>query len=345
MSRRTCCAFGLGLIFTFPTAYAASPVATLPYGVTDFVENSANTVIYGTVPGQNSIVEINPSTLAATLISVGPYPTGLALSADGMRLYVADNGANIISVLNTQNNTLLTPITLSGQTPLDVQVGSNNRLWVLNGVQNQFSSVVQIDATTGASTGAGLPAGTFIYGGRIRTSPDGSTLYYGDYGTSPSYEYQFNVSGTAPTTTFSASLGYNGEDVTLSRDGRLVAFGEGGNATNNIFRTSDDAVLGAIGSGETIAFSPDDAVAYASNQFQGGIYVTSLSNYVQTGTINTVGSPQELFVDGSAKYLFSDEVGNTRVYATGRVAVPEPAGAVVLATASLATLRRRRRSH
>ena len=120
MLARFNCGLAVTVCLLAGTAKATNPVATLPYAVSDFVENSSGTMIYGAVPGRNSIVEINPNTLAGTLISVGNNPTSVALTPDGNTLYVANQGSGTISVLNTQTNTFQTPLSVGS--PLGVQV-------------------------------------------------------------------------------------------------------------------------------------------------------------------------------------------------------------------------------
>jgi len=297
---------------------ADGQVATYNYGMTEWVESPDGSTIYATVPSLNSIAVINANTLQSTLVGIGSNPQGLALSQDGSTLYVADQGSNFIGVLNTKTDTTLSPIPLGpGVNPLDVQVGNNNRLWVLAGAQNQFASIIQVSATTGASTGPS-PSASLIYGGKILANSDGSALYYGDFGTSPSYQNKFDVGATNPITDWSDSLGFNGEDVALSRDGTLVVFPQGGNALNGIIQTSTNLTLGSVGPATNVAFSPDNEFAYTSVFFNQGISIYSLSTFLQVGTINTVGGPHTLFVDDTGQYIFSNEVGDTEVYATGR---------------------------
>jgi hypothetical protein len=227
----------------------------------------------------------------------------------------------------------------SGVTPLDVQRGSNNRLWVLTGAQHQFGTIRQIDATTGGSTGPNVSG--MVYGGRIRTTLDGKTLTYGDFGLSPSDDYQFDVSGTSPSNTYHSSLGGNGMDVSLSKNGGLIAFMQGGNAQNPIIETSSHLTLGVVGPANSLAFSPDSAFAYTGiNQ---AISIYNLTTYLQTGTINTVGAPEFLFVDNAGSHVFSDEISNTQIYATGR-SVPEPSSLIMSGIGLLAMLSRRRRA-
>ncbi len=252
---------------------------------------------------------------------------------------MANQGSNFIATLNTQTNQVGTPISLgSGVSPLDVQVGTNGRLWVLTGAQDQFDSIEQISAATGASTGLGLGA----YGGQIVTSPNGATLYYGNFGVSPSSEYQYNVSSTDPSVTWSSSLGGNGTSVALSRDGTLVAFPEQGNAENAIIQTSTDLTLGSVQSATNIAFSPDDSIAYTVNSLIQGIRGFSTTTFLQTVNIPTVGNPGTLFVDNAGNYIFSDEGGSTEVYQTGVVPDAATIDLLLLGIAGTCLLHRRR---
>src|SRR5205085_502285 len=80
-----------------------TPLATYNFGASAFVEDPTRPVIYATVPGLNSVAVINSSTPAVTnTIPIGSNPSGLALSADGSRLYVANSGSSFIGVLDTQ---------------------------------------------------------------------------------------------------------------------------------------------------------------------------------------------------------------------------------------------------
>jgi len=245
--------FAIGVsFFVIQSNVHAQVVTTFPYDMTHWVESANGNWIYATVQSENSVAVINAHTLQSTLVPIGSDPTGLALSSDGSTLYVANDGSNFLGVMSTATNAVGSPIPLgSGVNPYDVQTGTNNRLWVLTGGPNTPGVIEQINATTGASTG---PNAGGAYDGDIRISPDGNTLYYGDYGLSPSSESKFNVSGTTPSTLWTASLGGNGQEVQLSHDGTLVAFPEGGQSTS-IYQTSSMLVLGTIPGGSPMTFT------------------------------------------------------------------------------------------
>ena len=213
-----------------------------------------------------------------------------------------------------------------------MQYGTNGRLWVLSG-----GGIQQIDPTTGASTGpnATNADGQFpllIYGGDIRVSSDRKTLYYGGYGTSPSYLYKYDVSGTTPSQVWAMSPGSNGEDVELSHNGNTIVHVDGGGNGSGYgiipYRTSDQLAAGTMNVGaypRSFAYSPDDKVGYAGAVFQTpNIQIYDLTTFLKTGTITAAAGPSGLFVDDSGRYLFASEPNATQVFATGR-SVPEPA--------------------
>lgn len=112
------------------------------------------------------------------------------MSPDGSKLFIAGGSSGSIFVLDTTTWTLLPSLSVS-DSPTDVAMGLNNRLYVLG------SGIYQIDATSGASTGPSIPA-DFTYGGALRISPDRTRLYCADFGLSPGSLYQFDV----PTQSF-----------------------------------------------------------------------------------------------------------------------------------------------
>jgi YVTN family beta-propeller protein len=299
----------------------ATLAATLPFGATDFVENAGGTTIYATIPSQGEVVFIDEATLTVTqAISVGTAPSGLALSANGSTLYVADSGSTNIDVVNTTTGAVGTPLALgAGNVPTDVQVGTNNRLWVLVG-----STVMQISATTGASAGASFSG----LAGDIRITPNGDTLIDAAYGASPSQVYALNVSGASPSLIYGGNqFGANGEDLEMSANGSTFALASGGgNSSGAGFLTDTYAVstgdsVSSVGlQPSAFAFSKDNTTAF------GGVLDTdtitiygltadggALALGAETGTLTVSDPANKLFASTNGD-LFVDEGSQTEVY-------------------------------
>ncbi len=301
-------------------------VAEYNFPGSSFAMSPTQPIMYATIPSQNSIAIINTNTFVASTVFVGSRPSNLALSADGTKVYVANSTTNFVVVFNTRTRTIVNSFLLP-EHPQDVVLGSQNRLWVLG--QNQ---IFQIDATTGASTGpsiSGYGGGVFIYSGSLEISPDRNTLYYGDYGLSPSTMYKINVSGTTPVLvrqTLFGTGGSNGEDLTLSYNGRFICYttGAGQNLYDIVkFRTSDFASLGSFVTGpypQALAFGPDDSTVYASVHFGAGIQVFNANTFLSLGTISGPEVATKLAVDSTGRYLFAGytetfgDFRGTRVY-------------------------------
>ena len=284
-------------------------------------------LMYATIPSQNSVAIINTNTLAVEdTVFVGSRPVNLAFSPNGSKAYIANSTSNFVVVLDTQSRTVVNSFLLP-QHPQDVVFGNQNRLWVLGEDQ-----IYQIDATTGASTGpsiGGFNGGVFVYSGSLEISPDRNTLYYGDYGLSPSTMYKINVSGAAPVlvreTPFGTG-GENGQDLALSHSGNFICYATGAGQNNYDiakFRTSDFASTGSFDTGpypRQVTFSQDDRVVYAVHTAN-GIDVFDANTFLSLGTILGAGQASELDsgFDGqtSLRWLHGLDFGGftgTRVY-------------------------------
>jgi YVTN family beta-propeller protein len=315
-------------LFVANNAHAAlgDVVAEYSLPASSFVMHPTQPLMYATIPSQNSIAIINTNTLAASTVFVGSRPTNIALSPHGSKAYIANSTTNFVVVFDTQTQTVVNSFLLP-EHPQDVVFGNQNRLWVLG--ENQ---IFQIDATTGASTGpsiSGYNGGVFIYSGSLEISPDRNTLYYGDYGLSPSTMYKINVSGSTPVLvrqTLFGTGGSNGEDLTLSHNGSFICYTTG--AGQNLydiakFRTSDFASLGSFNTGpypQALAFSPDDSVVYASVATASGIQIFNANTFLSLGTISGPNEAIKLAVDSTGRYLFAGytetfgDFRGTRVY-------------------------------
>jgi YVTN family beta-propeller protein len=280
-------------------------VAEYSFPASAFVMHPTEPIMYATIPSQNSVAIINTDTLQATTVFVGSNPINLALSPDGSKAYVANSTTNFVVVFNTQTRTIVHSFLLP-EYPQDVVAGTQNRLWVLG-----YSQIFQIDATTGASTGPSIHG---IDSGSLEISPDRNNLYYGNYGLSPATMYKYNVSGMTPVlvrqTPF-ATVGSNGQDLTLSHNGSFICYvtGTGQNLYDIAkFRTSDFASLGSFVTGPypvALAFGPDDLEVYASVDTGSGIQIFDANTFNSLGTISGPEVATKLAVDSTGRYLFA----------------------------------------
>jgi YVTN family beta-propeller protein len=281
-----------------------------------FVIHPTRPVMYASLRDRNSVAIIDTNTLAVrNTVFIGSNPVGMALSPDGGRLYTANVGSNFVGVMDTATETALDPLLMPSR-PWDVEVGLNNRLFVLAG------AVLQRDATTGASAGPNL-SNPFINGGLLEISPDKRTLYYGQQAQSPTSLYKFDVTTAAPPAGQRFQTGSNGNDLKLSHDGSFIAHPNGSPYEIALYRTSDMVSLGSLNTGpypREIAFSPDDQVAYATHT-DVEIDLFSTKTFLSHGRFTTDGGQAvELSVDATGRYLFASFAFNrgTRVYDTGR---------------------------
>lgn len=304
--------FGGLLVAQECSAYAGETLATFDLTVSRFLMDSGRNIMYATVPSLNSVVAIDTHNLnIVSTTFVGSNPTGMALSNDGSRLYVANSGSNFVGVVDTQSNKLVNSLGMSGSVQ-DVEVGRDGRLYVLTS-----DSLTQRDPETGASVGPALSS--YVYSGELAISPDKSKLYYADYGLSPASLYQFDVSGAAPILTWESphggTSGSNGQDLAISHDGSFISYATGaGQIGYSIAKYRTDGML-IEGSFYTdaypreITFSPDDAVAYTVNE-TGTIKLWDTKTFLSLGQFAGSGEASELEVDASGRYLFAAYGGN-----------------------------------
>jgi hypothetical protein len=126
--------------------------------------------------------------------------------------------------------------------------------------------------------------------------------------------YKYNVSGMTPVlvrqTPF-ATVGSNGQDLTLSHNGSFICYvtGTGQNLYDIAkFRTSDFASLGSFVTGPypvALAFGPDDLEVYASVDTGSGIQIFDANTFNSLGTISGPEVATKLAVDSTGRYLFA----------------------------------------
>ncbi len=114
-------------------------------------------------------------TLEAT-VAVGPQPAGVAVSPNGTRTYIADNGSNAVSIVDTATNTALKSV-LVGSNPYGVAVSPDGALLYVTNQGSNSLSVINTATNTVADT---ITVGTSPRG--VVISPDGAHAYVANQG-------------------------------------------------------------------------------------------------------------------------------------------------------------------
>ena len=336
----------------FPSLVRASSLGTLEatysFHASGLLADPERPYMYATTGSELEVINTNTLSISAS-VSLPGTANGMAMSADGSKLYIA--GSNGVYVMNAQTDSLLPTLNL-GYSVWQVAAGLNNRLYVLGNGQ-----LAQIDASSGTSTGANVPV--YVYSGGLQVSPDRKTLYYATYGLSPGSLYKIDVSTTTPQVTWSNNFvdyGENGEDLTLSPDGSMLSYvcgyGYQGYQIPN-FRTSDMTVSGVFATGaypDALAYSPDGKYAYALHTpSPTAVDVYDTASYQNVAQFAVAGQSFLMDLDASGRDLFVSFNGaysgdtNVSVYL-----IPEPSTLTLLGSAILGLtvlyLRRRKTS-
>ena len=265
---------------------------------------------------------------------IGSNPEGLDISADGTRLYVANSGSTIAGIGVVDLTTFTTLPSLGTPFPItSIAAGLNGHLYILGGFESG-TQIVQVDSGTGAVQATVNRQAVTAYSGKLLCSPDRKTLYYGNFGLSPSSLSKFDVSGSTPVlavTSAFGTVGENGEDLMLTPDGSALVFPNGGGQGNYqiyLFQTSNlSGVLGKFNVGAypyNGDFGPDGSIFYTAPLSQHMMQVWSATSFLETGSF-AVPDLDRLLVDRLGRYIFastdttlsSNPPSTLNVYATG----------------------------
>ncbi|MEY2499753.1 MAG: hypothetical protein QOI07_87 [Verrucomicrobiota bacterium] len=299
---------------------AAPKTSTIPGAVLQKLDLSVNRLasdssrsrVYATIPASDSVAVIDTVNLSILKkIPIGPNPTGLALSADGSKLWVANNSSAAPSIGVVDLNTLeALPSFPVPNAPFDVEEGLDDRLYVTS----ENHGIMQIDAKTGASQG------NFYGASFLEISPDRKTLFVAARGVSPSYITKFDVS--SPKATLLQNAFGNGQDLKLSPSGEFICFFIAGSSpgsgpvntlripTSNV--STYNGIFDAGGAGGPTAWSGDSAVLYEALNTRSTIAVFDANSLAKTGQISLGDAPhdsggynaRDLVVDNTGSRLF-----------------------------------------
>ena len=174
MKLRALVAFALLLAPTLTTSADSNLVARFDLQVHRFIADPARHRVYASLMGDDSVEVIYPETHISTTIPVGLAPAGMALSPDGLSLYVALSGTTRVGVIDLTTLATLQPLTVAVR-PWQVAAGLGNRLYLTP--LEDVDGLIQVDATTGATQATLDPSPGPQ--GLLQISPDFMRLYFG----------------------------------------------------------------------------------------------------------------------------------------------------------------------
>src|SRR5262249_23302614 len=144
-------------------------VAVNPLGTRVYVanRNSASTVtVIDTTNDADTVVGTIPPGLGS-----GSFPTGVALSADGGKLYVGYASIGFVSVFDTSNNAVLTNISVGGLLVGLALPPDGTKLYA--GREGTLDSVAVVNLSNNSVTS--IPVGSTSEG--VSVTPDGARAY------------------------------------------------------------------------------------------------------------------------------------------------------------------------
>jgi len=120
------------------------------------------------------------TTLQAASISIGPFPTGMVISRDLTRAYIAVSGAAQVAVVDLATNQVTSTINIPGSTPYSLALAPDNQtLYVADAAG--VGGLYAVDVASGTVTQ--LPIAVY-YASSLVLTPDATRLWISNNGNS-----------------------------------------------------------------------------------------------------------------------------------------------------------------
>jgi YVTN family beta-propeller protein len=236
-------------------------------------------------------------------IAVGKNPGGLAMSADGSRLYTANQGSNDVSVIDTRLQKVVATVK-AGSVPAGIQsTHDGTTIWITN---YGDGTLQPIDAAT---LQAGKPITVGAHPEELAISPDDSRIYVVNQGTSELAV----VDARSRKLIATVSVGRHPLGVVLDAAGKTVYVT---NAASNDVTAVDAAslkVVSTIGVGKTpqgLAVSPDGKWLYVADSASMAVTPIDLRTNAASAPIAVGNGPFDVAFSRDGRYAFVAVTGD-----------------------------------
>jgi YVTN family beta-propeller protein/autotransporter-associated beta strand protein len=302
---------GEGTVSVIDTPTNAVAPTAIPVGLSPFAAPSPvaaavrgdESLVYVTNPGGiNTVSVINTATnTVVATIPVGIVPELLAISPDGTRVYVPNQGSNTVSVINTATNSVVATIP-AGSQPVGAGVTPDGaRVYVTN-INANMVSVINTATNTVI---AAIPVGVNPTG--VAVTPDGTRAYVTNAGSD-----NVSVINTA-TNTVVATIPIAGfvptpQLVAVSPDGTRAYVTNAFTNNVSVINTATNTVVATIpvGSQPTgVVFTPDGTRAYVTNLLNNTVSVINTATNTVIATLPVGAFPQALGICSNGNALLA----------------------------------------
>ncbi|MDH6138996.1 MULTISPECIES: Ig-like domain repeat protein [Kitasatospora] len=250
-------------------------------------------------------------------VPVGNFPTGEAITPDGLHVYVANEGSNTVSVISTATNTVTATIPM-GTAPFEVAAAPDGlRVYVTN----EGDNTVSVISTATNTVTATIPVGTTPFG--VATTPDGLHAYVANSGDNTISV----IDTTTNTATTTIPVGTTPFGVATTPDGLHAYVANSGDNTISVIDTTTNTATTTIPVGTTpfgVATTPDGLHAYVANNSDNTISVIDTTTNTATTTIPVGAAPTSLAIspDGLHAYVTNNGDNTISVIDTTTNTVP-----------------------
>jgi YVTN family beta-propeller protein len=251
------------------------------------------------IAGNNVAVVDTIAHAKVATISVPGYPSGLAVTPDGLSVYVACQSNNTVAVLSTASNTVTATIPV-GTTPTQLAITPNGaQVYVVIRGLNQVSVIDTASKTVIATIGVGARPSAVTF------SPDGSKAYVAN-----NSDGTVSVIGTASRSvinTFPANAGSSG--VAILPNGNVYVSNQSAN-TVTVHDTNGNPLttIGGFTSPNWAAAAPNGSRVLVTNGNSKSVGVIDTSSNTLIATIPTGNIPTSVAIssDSTRAYVANE---------------------------------------
>jgi len=302
------------IVCTVPTGAKTGDVTVTTAG--GAASKAFTVYYYGYVTKESgTVVKIDTGT-NATVVTIAGFkgPAGLAVTPDGSRVYVTNNGETTTSVINTLTDIIADTITV-GTSPIQVAMAPDGAKAYVSNADGNSVSVITTATNLVTDTIFG-----FNYPTCLAVTPDNQKLFV----TNKNENQIWKVDTGDPTQKETLAVGAEPAGIVITPDGKKAyVANQVGNSVSviDIIANKTDLISNNIGTTPTLlAVTPDGSKVYVTNYGSANVSIIDTATDTASATKIGVGAkPQGVAVtpDGAYVYVANYEGGTISVINVG----------------------------